>query len=600
MTKENSFTSSASLTEDNEELWFLDPKTREDAARRRSQNWISMGRPLPATPTKRRSISRLSNMNDTEMIIFSDEHTKSAAKDDLMTPKWIVEGRSMRLEPGGGVKPFNLETPDDSKATSSPNNPFGQDEFNVTNPFEPQGKTPSYAPMLNNFYSPAPGFLKSPMPPPSAIRLGSPSPGSLPPLRTPGSRSCARSLSRPLRFDPFMAFKQAEKNQTIDFATPFYSPRELSRVDENPQLPSFSTSSRPRRKKLKLDFNTPCNRSLPNLHLDFNTPLRPSLSFTVEERLSATREHKSVSERRLSSIPPPTEDKIGKDFLIGRLVGSGDFGEVYRVRKKSDGKEYALKILKRSQQQNGDKQLTEADALKRVNRDGPHQHVLKFEQAWTFQGKIHILTELCVHGNLDQVISNNPEFPEEDIWRAVVQISLGLGCIHKNGLLHLDIKSANIFVEVGGVLKIGDFGTSREIGKVPISHGFKATGTASHLAPEQFNENLGAITEKADIFSMGIVTFELATSVIAPANGPKWQHLRSGKKLSLPKSESLGDLVHGLLKRSPERRISLDAVLKMARTKGIEDPNTNLKLVKLPPPVRRSLSSGSPQPRLST
>lgn len=101
-----------------------------------------------------------------------------------------------------------------------------------------------------------------------------------------------------------------------------------------------------------------------------------------------------------------------------------------------------------------------------------------------------------------------------------------LSHIHKNNLLHLDIKPANVLVGQGGVLKLGDFGQARL--KFDVGDGNE--GETQYMAPELLGSaDKSPPTSAADIFSLGLMLFELATGMDLPTSGAMWHELREGK-----------------------------------------------------------------------
>jgi serine/threonine protein kinase len=105
------------------------------------------------------------------------------------------------------------------------------------------------------------------------------------------------------------------------------------------------------------------------------------------------------------------------------------------------------------------------------------------------------------------------------------QIALGLSGIHRHNVLHLDLKPENVLVSPDGTLKIGDFGQAR------LKKDWKdgSEGDATYMAPELFqNSDDSPPTPAADIFSLGLLLFELATGLELPKEGPLWRELREG------------------------------------------------------------------------
>ena len=110
----------------------------------------------------------------------------------------------------------------------------------------------------------------------------------------------------------------------------------------------------------------------------------------------------------------------------------------------------------------------------------------------------------------------------------MADIASGLEHIHSNGLIHLDIKSANIFLDDAGALKIGDFGLAFQ-SKEELSD--ESEGDKVYLAPEVLSGRYGP---KNDIFSFGCVLLELATFKTLPTEDHEWHMLREGDFSAFP------------------------------------------------------------------
>ncbi|KAJ1472697.1 kinase-like domain-containing protein [Baffinella frigidus] len=91
-----------------------------------------------------------------------------------------------------------------------------------------------------------------------------------------------------------------------------------------------------------------------------------------------------------------------------------------------------------------------------------HNHVIKFEASFVDEQSVVIIMEYASGGTVADLIKERRElharFEEEDIWRCLLQVGLGLDAIHERGVIHRDIKAANILVDGEGDFKIGDLG----------------------------------------------------------------------------------------------------------------------------------------------
>lgn len=172
-------------------------------------------------------------------------------------------------------------------------------------------------------------------------------------------------------------------------------------------------------------------------------------------------------------------------FAVEGVLGAGEFSEVIKVREKATGFLSAVKRMKRPFLGPKDRvrRLEEVDALcllkeHRATWRDPWfgaEGVIDFLDAWEEEGYLYLQTELCPLGSLAFVLTEYGRqvgaLDEARLWKILAELSAGVHFIHQCGVLHLDLKPANILITEVGTLKISDFGmatrwprcTAREI-----------------------------------------------------------------------------------------------------------------------------------------
>lgn len=316
-----------------------------------------------------------------------------------------------------------------------------------------------------------------------------------------------------------------------------------------------------------------------------------------------------------SLVATPTASKHGE---IGRfqahftqlaILGSGEFSEAVKVEDKSSGEVSAVKRMKRRFVGPRDRlrHLEEVDILRHL---GGHANVISLVDAWEEDNHLFIQTELCPLGTLSFFLEGYGylvgTLDEPRLWKVLAELSSGLQHIHSHGVLHLDLKPANIFVTEIGSLKIGDFGlasrwptvepavilSGAQVGPTdPIAAGLpppaastanpldpsstarrqrrgskvcnlEREGDREYLAPEIISQ--AQYSKAADVFSLGLIMVEAVGNVVMPDNGEPWQKLRNDDLSDVDFSMisvSLFRLIRSMLSSHPHKRPSVEEIL---------------------------------------
>ncbi|HEX9984694.1 MAG TPA: protein kinase [Thermoanaerobaculia bacterium] len=203
-------------------------------------------------------------------------------------------------------------------------------------------------------------------------------------------------------------------------------------------------------------------------------------------------------------------------FEIVRVLGRGGMGTVYLAKDRRLGRQVALKVLNSDSLGHDDRRarfLREAKAAAAIR----HQNVATiYEVDETDDGQPFLVMEYCEGETLSQRMRRRP-LDAGEFLHIARQLASGLAAAHNNGVVHRDIKSANIIIEPNGVAKILDFGLAKLVPRVEDDDGEKPTfestsghffGTLHYLSPEQAR---GATAdERSDLFAVGVVLYQMA------------------------------------------------------------------------------------------
>ncbi|XP_025772495.1 membrane-associated tyrosine- and threonine-specific cdc2-inhibitory kinase [Puma concolor] len=178
---------------------------------------------------------------------------------------------------------------------------------------------------------------------------------------------------------------------------------------------------------------------------------------------------------------------------LGRL-GHGSYGEVFKVRSKEDGRLYAVKRSMSPFRGPKDRarKLAEVGGHEKV---GQHPRCVRLEQAWEEGGILYLQTELCGPSLQQHCEAWGTGLPEAQVWGYLRDTLLALAHLHGQGLVHLDVKPANIFLGPRGRCKLGDFGLLVELGA--SGTGEAQEGDPRYMAPELLRGSYGTA---ADVF----------------------------------------------------------------------------------------------------
>ncbi|XP_012860977.2 membrane-associated tyrosine- and threonine-specific cdc2-inhibitory kinase [Echinops telfairi] len=243
---------------------------------------------------------------------------------------------------------------------------------------------------------------------------------------------------------------------------------------------------------------------------------------------------------------------------LGHL-GRGSFGEVFKVRSKEDGRLYAIKRSMSPFRGPKDRarKLAEVGGHEKVGR---HPRCVHLERAWEEGGLLYLQTELCGPSLQQHCEARGARLPEAQVWAYLRDTLLALAHLHGQGLAHLDIKPANIFLGPRGHCKLGDFGLLVELGE---AGGDAQEGDPRYMAPELLQ---GCYGTAADIFSLGLTILEVACHMELPRGGEGWQQLRRGclpLEFTAGLSSELLAVLTIMLEPDPSLRTTAEALLAL-------------------------------------
>jgi eukaryotic-like serine/threonine-protein kinase len=263
-------------------------------------------------------------------------------------------------------------------------------------------------------------------------------------------------------------------------------------------------------------------------------------------------------------------EKIGKVKIVNTL-GTGANSTILHVRRESDAKEFALKIVPIEEEEDK-KYLAQAQHEFQIAQRFNHPNLIKIfaletESDWRFRvKKVKMLIEFVDGTTLDQV----KLLKMTKMLRVFEQVASGLVHMHKNEVIHADLKPGNILMGHKGGVKIIDFGLSWIKGEPKD----RIQGTPEYMAPETLQHKM--INERTDIYNFGATMYRLVTLKLPPRIEPSYEGLEMTEKQFLEKlvpvneinrgvPEALANLIHKCLSfnalKRPERMSEIQGIL---------------------------------------
>lgn len=248
----------------------------------------------------------------------------------------------------------------------------------------------------------------------------------------------------------------------------------------------------------------------------------------------------------------------GRYEIIGR-IGGGGMAVVYKAVDSLLHRQVAIKVLNESLSNN-------SEFIRRFDREAQaaaslsHPNVVNVYDVGRDGYTHYIVMELVDGPTLKQHILDNGALPVEEAVQIAIQICDGLAHAHENQIVHRDIKPHNILIGSNGRVKVTDFGIARAATSSTITQTGSVMGSVHYFSPEQARG--GVVGEKSDIYSLGIVLYEMLTGEL-PFDGDSaisiaLKHLQEKvvdpRELNPNIPENIVRIVMRALEKDPEMR----------------------------------------------
>jgi serine/threonine-protein kinase len=203
---------------------------------------------------------------------------------------------------------------------------------------------------------------------------------------------------------------------------------------------------------------------------------------------------------------------VGKDLgplHVEAELGTGAMGTVYKALRRDNGQWVAVKVIAYGL-------LANEKAVERFEREGEilkqlrHPNIVRFIGTGAYKKTPFFVMEYVEGESLDKLLSRRGKYPWNDVVVLGRQLCAALQHAHQKGIIHRDLKPSNLMILREGTLKLTDFGIAKGADFTTLTATDCTVGTAAYMSPEQCR-GAKTLTAKSDLYSMGVVFYELLT-----------------------------------------------------------------------------------------
>lgn len=279
-----------------------------------------------------------------------------------------------------------------------------------------------------------------------------------------------------------------------------------------------------------------------------------------------------LENQKTNQVDFPHYKRVG-DYLLGEKLGEGSFAKVRVGLHVLSREKVAVKII------NKEKARKDPYVYKNLRREGRllqrghHKHVIGIYDTLETENNYYLITELISGGEMIDMVEGSRGLPEIQVRRYITQILTALQHLHRNGLVHRDLKVENLLLDEDGDIKIIDFGLSNFMpGYGENSTGERSglttqCGSPAYAAPELLAKRVYG--PKVDVWSAGVVTYALLTGRLPFTVEPfkissLYKKMINGEMNHIPStlSKNCKDFINKVLTSNPDKRPTVDEILQ--------------------------------------
>ncbi|KOC66603.1 Serine/threonine-protein kinase fused [Habropoda laboriosa] len=246
-------------------------------------------------------------------------------------------------------------------------------------------------------------------------------------------------------------------------------------------------------------------------------------------------------------------------YEVLRQVGEGSFGQVYKAKKRSDGRIVAFKVIRKRGR--SFKELKSLRQECQIQRHLHHPNIVQMLDSFETENEIVVVTEYA-DKELYEILGKAGRLSEQRAQVIACDLVSALYYLHSNRVLHRDLKPQNVLLESNGVAKLCDFGFARSMSTgTHVLTSIK--GTPLYMAPELIEER--PYDHNADLWSLGCIVYELVvgsppfqtTSILHLVRLIRFEAIKWPDYIS----QNCRSFLQGLLQKDPSQRLTWPALL---------------------------------------
>jgi serine/threonine protein kinase len=278
-------------------------------------------------------------------------------------------------------------------------------------------------------------------------------------------------------------------------------------------------------------------------HLDQEVGVEPSDELrTLEQRII----ERDPSLRQLA----PAGRQL-RGYQLGRQIGQGAFGQIYRASQPTLGREVAIKVV-RPELADDPEFIRRFDGEAQTIARLEHPHIVPLFDYWREPGGAYLVMRYLRGGTAEQLVESQGALSVSRVARLVDEVGSALATAHADGVVHRDVKPANILFDDQGGSYLGDFGIAAGVGSATVPE-VGSLASAVYSSPEQ--TLLGEAAASSDIYAFGSVLFELLSGEAPfPHDTPMPELMERKRRGAIPR----------LTEVRPELPEALDEVIRRA------------------------------------